>query len=148
MARSYHQGKFTPKNPEKYKGDHTKITYRSSYELEVFKWADRREAVLEWSSETVIVPYYDPIRGKRRRYVVDMWMKCKDKNGEVHTYLAEIKPLCQVIEPTPSPRKKKSTIIEEQTTWVTNQSKWKAAEKYASDRGWRWIILTEKQIFG
>lgn len=148
MARNYQQGRFIPKNPEKYKGDHTKITYRSSYELEFFKWADRREAVLEWSSETIIVPYYDPVRGKKRRYMVDVWMKCRDKHGEVHTFLGEIKPMSQVVEPKQSSRKKKSTIIEEQTTWLTNQAKWQAAEKYAKDRGWKWIILTEKHIFG
>lgn len=148
MSRNYHQGKFTPKNPEKYKGDPSSITYRSSYEYHVFVFCDRRKDVIEWSSETVIVPYYDPTKGKKRRYMVDLWIKYRDKNGEIQTALVEVKPEIQTRPPVASPRKKKSTIIEEQTTWITNQAKWQAAEKFAKERGWKWMILTERHIFG
>lgn len=148
MRPKYKQGVFIPQNPEKYRGDHTKIKYRSSYELEVFGYLDRKESVLEWSAETVIIPYYDPVKAKKRRYIVDVWMKYISKNNETVTALVEVKATRHTTPPKATPRKKKSTLIEEQTTWATNQAKWKAAQKYAYDRGWKWFILTEKEIFG
>ena len=45
------KGKYTPKNPIKYKGDPTNIIYRSSWELKFMKWCDLREDVIEWQSE-------------------------------------------------------------------------------------------------
>ena len=55
-----HSGKFKPKNITKYKGDYTKITYRSGWELRCFKWCDDSPMVKYWSSEEVVIPYmYD-----------------------------------------------------------------------------------------
>jgi hypothetical protein len=31
-------------------------------------------------------------------------------------------------------------------TFIKNQSKWNAAEQYSKDRGWEFIIITEKQL--
>ena len=56
-----YKGKFSPKNYKKYKGDRTKIIYRSSWELRFMKWLDHNNNVLSWGSETVIVPYKNPI---------------------------------------------------------------------------------------
>ena len=40
MSKTYYkQGIFIPRNKEKFKG--TKATYRSSYELKFFHWADK-----------------------------------------------------------------------------------------------------------
>ncbi len=51
----------------------------------------------------------------------------------------------------PSPPKKRTKkndqrYINECMVWVKNQSKWKAARKYAEDRGKSFIILTEDDI--
>lgn len=45
MPRKYHQGQYEPKNPEKYKGDPSKIRYLSSYEKHFFEWCDRSPSV-------------------------------------------------------------------------------------------------------
>ena len=47
----YYSGRFRPKNIDKYDGDHTKIKYRSHWEMQVFKWCDTTSAVKKWSSE-------------------------------------------------------------------------------------------------
>jgi hypothetical protein len=31
-------------------------------------------------------------------------------------------------------------------TWGKNEAKWKAAREYAKDRGWEFVILTEKEL--
>jgi hypothetical protein len=43
-------------------------------------------------------------------------------------------------------RKQKKTFITEATTYVINQAKWEAAKKYADKRGWKFTILTEKDL--
>ena len=59
MSRS-HKGKYSPRNPGKYRGDHTMIEYRSSWERMFMKWCDLREEVLKWSSEEMCIWYMDP----------------------------------------------------------------------------------------
>lgn len=146
MPTHYKQGMFTPKNREKYKGDPDRIKFRSSYELAVMRWLDRRDDVISWSSENIIVPYYSSVKGKKRRYIVDIWMQYKTRNGDIKTILVEIKDSKQC--KPPRKQKNNNRYIEEGLTWVTNNEKWAAAEKYAADRGWEFKIFTEKEIFG
>ena len=70
----------------------------------------------------------------------------KDNKGDKKKFLIEIKPSKQVAKPEPSTRKKKSTILYEQTTWITNQAKWEAAKRWADKKGYSFIILTEKEL--
>lgn len=144
--RNYLQGKYDVINPEKYKGDPAKCTYRSSYELHVWQWCDRTPSVLEWSVESIIVPYFDPIKNKDRRYIVDLYMKFVDSNGTTHTEIVEIKPMNQVKTPVRG-RKKDSTWLLESSTYATNLAKWTAAKEFARQRSWNFRILTEESIF-
>lgn len=146
MARKYLQGLYDIQSPSKYKGDPAKCAYRSSYELQVWKWCDASNAVLEWSVETIVVPYFDPIKNKNRRYIVDLWMKYKDRNGDVHTEIIEIKPKNQCVQPKKG-RKKESTYLMESATYITNQAKWAAASEFAAARSWNFRVLTEDAIF-
>ena len=49
-----YKGKFRPKNPQKYRGDPTKIIYRSLWERNCMRYFDENPNVLKWSSEEVI----------------------------------------------------------------------------------------------
>ena len=147
-ACKFDQRKYTPKHPEKYKGNPSEIYMRSSWETQFAIWADSNPAILQWSSETVVIPYFSPLDGKSHRYFVDFWIKVKTSKGGTKTYLVEIKPYCQCIPPVITPRKKKRTILTEQSTYVINQAKWEAARKYASGRGWDFVVITEKHLFG
>lgn len=141
----YYQGFFKPKNPKKYKGDPTNIIYRSSYELKFMLWCDSNPSIIQWASETIIIPYKSPIDGKYHRYFVDFYVKLKNKEGNIEVLLIEIKPSSQLKEPQP-PKKKTKRYINEATTWIINNSKWKAAEEYCKDRKWKFEILTEKEL--
>jgi hypothetical protein len=141
----FHQGKFRPKHPQKYAGDPTNIIFRSSWELRFMVWADEKSSVVKWRSEETIIPYRSPIDNKIHRYFVDFQVQVRDKTGNLQTYLIEIKPEKQTKPPEPQ-KKVTKKYLEEVVTWGTNESKWKAATEYAKDRGWNFLILTEKHL--
>jgi hypothetical protein len=136
-----HQGKYQPKNPEKYKGNPSNIIYRSSWELRVFNYMDKNPDVVKWASEEVVIPYKSPIDGRWHRYFPDVWMKTK--NGDV--YLIEIKPFKETHEPKRRSRVTKKYLYEVKT-WGINSAKWAAAREYCADRNWHFKIITEKEL--
>jgi hypothetical protein len=142
----YHQGRFHPRNPEKYKGDVRNIIYRSSWELRFMQYCDRNDYILEWGSEEFFIPYLDPTTGKVRRYFPDAYVKIQESSGSIVKYIVEIKPLRQTKPPVPG-KKKRKTLITEALTYEKNQAKWKAAEEWCADRMMKFKILTEKELF-
>jgi hypothetical protein len=142
---NYTQGKFKPRYPSKYKGDVNKIVFRSSYELKMFKYCDLTESVIQWSSEDVIVPYKNPVTGRNHRYFVDIYLKHKTKTGIIKEKIIEVKPAKQVRPPVVRQRKTKKYLQEVQT-FVINQAKWAAADKWAVKHGMDFVIFTEKQL--
>lgn len=142
----YYSGKFSPKNYSKYKGNPTKIEYRSSWELKFMNYCDMNSSILEWSSEEIIIPYFCPVKNKYRRYFVDFYIKVVEKTGDIKKYLIEIKPKYQLSVPNQNPKKKTKRWITENTTYATNQAKWKAAKEYCDDRLMEFKILTEDDL--
>ena len=142
----FRQGTYRPINKHKYKAAHTPV-YRSSWELKFFTWCDNNPNVLEWSSENIIIPYASPFDGKIHRYYVDN--KVVIQEGDIVTkYLIEIKPEKQTKPPVAkNSNKKQSTILYEKVTYVTNQAKWDAAKQWCKQRGYKFLILTEKELF-
>jgi len=138
-------GKFKPRNPEKYKGDHTNIVWRSTWEAKFMNWLDTNDSVTNWSSEEIVVPYRDPLKGHWRRYFVDFYAQIKDSNGKIKTYLIEIKPKYQTIEPVKKSRVTKK-YINEVYTFGVNQAKWIAATEFCLERGWEFQIITEDHL--
>ena len=67
-----YKGKYTVKNKKKYAGDPTKVTYRSLWERNAFRWAESNPQVRAWNSEEVVVPYKCKTDNKLHRYFVDM----------------------------------------------------------------------------
>ena len=68
-----HKGRFKPKNYKKYKGDSTKIFYRSSWERNFMIYCDKSPAILEWSSEEYVIPYVSPLDKRVHRYFPDFY---------------------------------------------------------------------------
>jgi hypothetical protein len=137
----FYKGKFRPKNPGKYDGDYRNIVYRSMWERQVFVWCDRNDAVASWSSEEVVIPYRCGTDGQVHRYFVDL--KIRFKNGK--TYLIEIKPKSQTVEPKKRARTTKKYIAEVMT-YVKNQSKWNAADALCQSRGWIFEVWHEESL--
>jgi hypothetical protein len=139
----FKQGVFQPKNPDKFIGKFA--IFRSSLERKFFLWADGNPNVLQWSSEQIIVPYKSPIDQRLHRYYVDTYVVLKE-GDKIKKYLIEIKPYKQTLPPTPSNRKKKTTVLYETTQWVINQAKWEAAKKFATAKGAEFLVITEKDL--
>ena len=139
-----YKGYFNPRNPQKYRGDPTNIIYRSRWELLVMQKLDAHPDVVSWSSEEIIVPYRSPIDGRIHRYFVD-FVFTKINNGKKETVMAEIKPYNQTMPP-PKQQKTNKRYINEVVTWGINEAKWKAAQEYCADRGWKFQIITEKEL--
>jgi len=147
-----YKGRYSPENPSKYRGDPTKIIYRSLWERKFMIYCDTNVNVLEWASEEVIIPYKDPTSGKNRKYYPDFWVKYLDKDGKIAIRLIEVKPKRQLKEPDPkkkynTPTGRLSTkYVNEVKTYAINQAKFKAANEFCLDRKWQFQILTEDHL--
>ena len=139
-----YKGRFKPKHYKKYKGDPTKVIYRSMWELRFMKYCDKTPNILEWSSEEIIIPY----RGLDRRvhrYFPDFWIKYKNAKGQIVKEIIEVKPKAQTKKPTKK-GKHYGKYLKEARTYAINQAKWEAAEEYCLDRGYKFRIITEDHL--
>ena len=139
---------YKPANPHKYFDPSGKpIFLRSSLEIAFAKRCDFEPAILKWASETVEIPYFDPTRMTNRRYIMDFIIYTKDENGKDKITMVEVKPSKQASEKPPKRgNKSDSTFESEMRVWRTNQAKWKAAKEFAKERGWDFVIITEKHL--
>lgn len=136
--------KFFPKNPTKYIGDFTKINCRSLWERKFCKFLDENANILRWSFETLKIPYLSPIDNKVHIYHPDFIVEKKDKDGSIKTLIVEIKPFKQTQEPK---SKRRKTLKEETIVFSVNTAKWKAANEFCQEHGWKFMLLTEKELF-
>lgn len=144
--RNYHQGVFVPKNPEKYIGNANNIVYRSQWEKIFLRWCDTNESVLHYASEECVIPYISPIDMKKHRYFVDFFVTILQDTGNVQNFLIEIKPFAQT-KPPKKPKTINESYNEAVKTYLINQAKWKAAERVCQERGWKFMVLTERELF-
>jgi hypothetical protein len=109
-------------------------------------WCDKTDTIKRWSSESIPIPYYDPITKKQRKYYVDNYVEILE-GTIIKKYLVEIKPHKQTMEPKATKGKSKSNLLYEQTQWITNsQGKWPAGREFAKKHGAEFIIITEKEL--
>lgn len=143
-----YKGKFKPKNPHKYFGDPTKIVYRSLWERKCMVTFDENPNVISWASEELCIPYLSPVDGKVHRYFPDFLVELINKNGDVETLLIEVKPKKQTDLPKkPESGKMTRRYIKEVKTYAINNAKWEAAEEVCKKKGWKFKVITEKEIF-
>jgi len=135
---TYQQGKYQPKNREKYIGKHIPH-YRSGWELSFCRMCDNHPNVLAWASESHRIPYIHPITGKRSTYVPDFFVIYVDKEGKKHAEIVEIKPSTQIIGNAKGQYDKAMAVI--------NKSKWDYAQQWARQQGIGFRIITENEIF-
>lgn len=142
--KKYHQGLFTPRNPNKIIGDTDKLIYRSSWEKRVCIQFDENPAIKRWGMECLKISYRSPKDGLRHTYYPD-FLIVSETNGKESVTVIEVKPEAQR-HPPKKQGKRKSRFLFEAMQYEINQAKWEAARKYCSDRGWNFVVLTEKQI--
>jgi hypothetical protein len=135
------KGRFKPKNPEKYKGDPTNIIYRSGWELKLMGYLDVHGEVVQWASEEFCIPYRSPVDNRIHRYFPDFWVKKTD--GSI--LVIEVKPAVQA-EPPKQPSRMTRRYVNEVFEYGKNQAKWKAAREFCEDRGWLFMVMTEREL--
>lgn len=140
MSMKFSQGIYKLKNPEKYLGGRSPV-YRSSWEYTFMTFCDNNPAVQEWANESVKIPYRDPLTGKPTVYVPDFLISYVDKNQKKHVELIEIKPANQML------REKVGKNPYNQAQYVKNVAKWAAAGAWCKNRGIRFRVINETDIF-
>jgi len=134
------QGKFTMKNPQKYVGTKTPMA-RSSWEFVFMRMLDEHAGVENWASESIQIPYRDPLTGRHTIYVPDFLIVYVDKNKKKHAELIEVKPASQTIKENVG----KSLYNQEQ--YVKNLAKWEAATAWCKQKGIKFRVVNEGDIF-
>ena len=140
-----YKGRFSPKNPKKYRGDPTNIIFRSLWERKVMQYLDENTNILEWASEEVAIPYRSPVDNRMHRYFPDFIVRAKSSDGSTKTMMLEVKPKAQTQEPKVQTKRTKKYLTEVMT-WGVNQAKWSAAREYCLDRGWEFKLITEDHL--
>jgi hypothetical protein len=136
---NYRQGAYTVKNIAKYVGRGIP-RYRSGWELTFMMFLDSNENVLQWASESISIPYRNPLTGKQSMYVPDFLVTYRGPNNTTKAELIEIKP-------------KKQSLIEskmnanERAIVAVNYAKWDSATKWAKKNGLTFRVINEDQIY-
>jgi hypothetical protein len=136
---NFRQGTYEVKNTEKYAGK-GKPRYRSGWELTFMMFLDNNEHVLQWASESISIPYRNPLTGKQSMYIPDFFVTYRGRNNTVTAELIEIKP-------------KKQSLIEskandrDRAIVAVNYAKWDQATKWARRNGVIFRVINEDMIF-
>ena len=140
-----YKGKYKVRAPYKYKGDPTKVVYRSLWERKFLTYCDTNINIIEWGSEEMYVWYRSPIDNRPHRYFPDFYIKARESNGQIKKYIIEVKPQRQTAPPA-KPKRQTKGYLREAFEYAKNQAKWKAANEWCLDRGFEFKILTEKEL--
>lgn len=133
------KGLFEVKNKEKYVGKRTP-TFRSSWEHTFMLFLDNHPSILQWASESIRIPYRDPLTNKNKGYYPDFFIVYVDVDGQKHVEVIEIKPSTQTGQ-----KKTKSAVNNAQI--IKNHAKWNAALQYCATNGIQFRLITEGELF-
>jgi hypothetical protein len=128
------------KNPGKYVGKKTPLA-RSSWEFVFMRMLDEHQGVEKWASESIQIPYRDPLTGKYTIYVPDFFIVYNDKKGGKHAEVVEVKPESQTV------LEKVGKSQYNQQQYVKNMAKWEAANAWCKQQGLRFRVINEGEIF-
>jgi len=140
MSLKFAKDLFQIRHPEKYVGSKTPV-YRSSWEMTFMMFCDNNPSIQEWASEPVKIPYRDPLTGKQTVYVPDFLITYIDRNHKKHVEMIEIKPANQMI------KERVGNNAYNQAQYVKNMAKWQAAGQWCKNRGIRFRVINENDIF-
>lgn len=142
MNKTY-RGFYKVKNRHKYNGNPDNVVYRSSWELQVLKYLDNHPDVIWFASEELPIPYKSPVDQKVHRYFPDFIARIRQVDKEI-TVVMEVKPFNQ----TQLPKQKRRTqkFLQEVATYAVNQEKWRAADLFCKEHGWKFMLITEKEL--
>jgi hypothetical protein len=138
------------KHPEKY-ADNQDIVYRSGLERNYFYAFDKNPAVLKWMSESLIIPYCNPLKdGRISRYYPDIILKMKDKEDKIINMILEIKPQSELnnllnIQNLKNTTKKFWRALQNKAKWEASISYCEKQQQKTSEK-WIFMVITEKDL--
>lgn len=132
-------GLYEMANPTKYAGNR-KPRYRSSWEHAFMRFCDNHPSVISWASESIKIPYRNPLTGRQSVYVPDFFIMYQNSKGKKRAELVEIKPESQT-------RLGAKTSQHDKLAIAINHAKWEAAAKWCRLKGVQFRIVTEGDIF-
>ena len=133
------QGFYQIRNPQKYVGKGLP-RYRSGWEHAFMRFLDNNEHVLQWASESISIPYRNPLTGKQSMYVPDFLITYRNRDNTMQAELVEIKPKKQSVIESKSSQRDRAVI-------AINYAKWDAATKWARRNGLKFRVITEDDLF-
>lgn len=134
------QGIFEMKNPAKYVGKKRPLA-RSSWEFVFMKMLDEHPGIESWASESIQIPYRDPLTGRSTIYVPDFFIVYADKDGKKHAEVVEVKPVSQTL------KEKVGKSLYNQEQYIKNLAKWEAALAWCKQQGIKFRVVNEDNIF-
>lgn len=141
MSLKFSSGEYNIKNPEKYLGL-GKPKWRSSWEWTVMRMCDENPAICQWASESIKIPYRDPLTGKQTVYVPDFLVVFVDKRNVKRAELWEIKPEKQAL------KEKIGKNQYDQAQYVKNMFKWQMAMAFCKQHNMTFRVITERELWG
>jgi hypothetical protein len=133
------QGFYQIKNLQKYVGKGLP-RYRSGWEHAFMRFLDNNEHVMQWASESISIPYRNPLTGKQSMYVPDFLITYRNRDNTLQAELVEIKPKKQSIIESKSSQRDRAVV-------AINYAKWDAATKWARRNGLKFRVITEDDLF-
>ena len=133
------QGPYTVKNTAKYVGKGVP-RYRSGWELAFMRFLDNNDHVMQWASESIQIPYRNPITGKQSIYVPDFLITYRSRQNTLIAEVIEIKPKKQSVIESKMSNKDRMVV-------AVNYAKWASAEKWCARNGLKFRVITELDLF-
>jgi hypothetical protein len=136
---NFRQGTYLVKNTQKYVGRGAP-RYRSGWELTFMMFLDNNDNIVQWASESISIPYRNPLTGKQSMYVPDFLVTYRGPKNTTVAELIEIKP-------------KKQSLIEsrmndrDRAIVAVNYAKWDSATKWARKNGLTFRVINEDMIY-
>jgi hypothetical protein len=133
------QGKYEIQNPAKYVGNGIP-RYRSGWEFSFMRFCDSNEHVLQWASESIAIPYRNPVTGKMSQYIPDFLVTYRTKDNTMRAELIEIKPKKQSVVESKMNSRDRAVV-------AVNYAKWDQATKWCKRNGLSFRVITELDMF-
>lgn len=139
--RNAHTGTYHVANKEKYAGQ-SDPQYKSLLECKMMYYLDHNPAILRWKYEPQAIKYIDESSGgKVRNYYIDFSAIVQNKHSSNVVWI-EVKSESEMRPPSNRVKDKRTAM----KIWLKNQSKWKAAKALAESKGFKFVVVSEREL--
>jgi hypothetical protein len=155
----YKQGNFIPKNKEKCikLNNQGGFFYRSGLEHKLMVYLDNNESVINWNTELIKIPYRKNAWNNQllemtetdHIYYPDFYYELKKSDGTISRVVAEVKPEHETKPPKVpnNPTAKQLKNFEYSLKeYSKNLDKWKYCIEWCKNKGFEFIIITDKLL--